>query len=347
MNKTILLTGGAGYIGSHICLILLDAGFNVFLLDSLENSSIKTIYKLKKYLNQKRQKNIFKFFRGSITNLEIIEKIFERSNYLSLPIDAVIHLAGLKSVSLSIKDPLNYWENNVFGTINLLKVMDKFSCRTIVFSSSATVYGNFSKCPIAENSEINPINCYGTTKFAIEKLLEDVFKSNPKLWRICALRYFNPIGAHPLGDFGEFNSIKSTNIFPNICKAAMGEISSLRINGKDWPTPDGTCIRDYIHIMDLANGHLAAMNFLKNSKPQFIPINLGTGIGTSILELIKIFEETNEVKIPYIFDSRRPGDSYISYADNKFAINNLNWTPVYGVNDMCKHGWDYIKKICD
>ena len=347
MNKTILLTGGAGYIGSHICLILLDAGFNVFLLDSLENSSIKTIYKLKKYLNQKRQKNIFKFFRGSITNLEIIEKIFERSNYLSLPIDAVIHLAGLKSVSLSIKDPLNYWENNVFGTINLLKVMDKFSCRTIVFSSSATVYGNFSKCPIAENSEINPINCYGTTKFAIEKLLEDVFKSNPKLWRICALRYFNPIGAHPLGDFGELNSIKSTNIFPNICKAAMGKISSLRINGKDWPTPDGTCIRDYIHIMDLANGHLAAMNFLKNSKPQFIPINLGTGIGTSILELIKIFEETNEVKIPYIFDSRRPGDSYISYADNKFAINNLNWTPVYGVNDMCKHGWDYIKKICD
>ncbi len=345
MDKSILLTGGVGFIGSHVCISLLEEGYNVFIIDNLENSSIDAIKNLKNYFHKNQKKNILEFFKGSICDSEILEKIFKRALSLSIPIKSVIHLAGLKSVSDSVNDPLNYWENNVYGTLNLLKVLDKFSCRNIVFSSSATVYGDDTLCPIPENAGINPINCYGTTKYVIEKLLNDIFKSNPSLWKICALRYFNPIGAHPSGVFGENCLNKPSNIFPNICDAALGKVHSLKIYGNDWPTPDGTCIRDYIHIMDLASGHLSALNYLNDNKSQFITINLGTGSGTSVLELINSFEDVNKVKVPYIFVDRRPGDTHTSFADNQLAINNLDWSPIYSLDDMCKHGWEYIKKI--
>ena len=344
MNKSVLITGGAGFIGSHTCLALLDSGYKIFIIDSFENSSIETIDLLKKYSNNSQGK-LIDFFEGSICDLKILEEVFEKSRELSQPINAVIHFAGLKSVSCSIKDPIRYWHNNVFGTLNLIKVMNNFDCRTMVFSSSATVYGDYSESPISENASIDSINCYGSTKVAIEKLLFDVFKSNPKKWKICSLRYFNPIGAHPLGNLGENCINKPSNIFPNICKAASGSINSLKIYGKDWPTPDGTCIRDYIHIMDLAAGHLASLNYLERNIGQFTPINLGTGKGTSVLELVKTFENENEIKVPYKFVERRLGDSPVSFADNRFALKHLDWEPKYDLKDMCKHGWEYIKKI--
>ena len=344
--NSILVTGGSGFIGSHTCLTLLENGYFVYVVDTFQNSSPKSLERVKQFLKSKNLdvSERIQIFQIDIRDENSLKNIFIEASNLGYPIQSVIHFAGLKAVAESVENPLLYWDNNVKGAITLLKVMEQNNCKTIVFSSSATIYGYAGDKNIDEATQISPINPYGSTKVVIEYLLNDIFNKNKKDWRIANLRYFNPIGAHPLGDFGEDNTLKTTNIFPNICKAAMGEISLFKINGKDWPTPDGTCIRDYIHIMDLANGHLAAMNFLKNSNPQFIPINLGTGKGTSILELINIFEETNKVKIPYIFDSRRPGDSHISYADNQFAINNLNWTPFYGVNDMCKHGWEFMRK---
>ena len=340
--KNILVTGGAGFIGSHTCLSLLENNNRIIVLDSFINSSFKSLEKVK-FLLKKKSGNFEKnldIFQGDIISHDFLYKLFEKI-YRENQIDAVIHFAGLKAVAESIRNPINYWETNVFGTINLLKIMDKFSCHNLIFSSSATVYSHNNKLPFDENSLLDPINPYGNTKLSVERLLKDTFNSSPNKWRICNLRYFNPIGAHPSGVIGENPNGEPNNIFPLILNAAFNDSNKFRVFGKDWDTKDGTCIRDYIHVMDLADGHMTSLNYLFKSPPQYININLGTGKGTSILELINAFESVNKVKIPYVFSERRSGDLPEIVADNKKAIELLNWIPKRNLYDMCKDGWNW------
>ena len=340
--KNILITGGAGFIGSHTCLSLLENNFRIIVLDSFISSSLKSLEKVKIYFQNKSLdigKNL-DVLKGDLRNLDSLNKLFERI-YDGNQIDAVIHFAGLKAVAESIRNPINYWETNVIGSINLLKVMDKFGCNSLIFSSSATVYSENNKLPFKENSLLGPINPYGNTKLTVERLLEDTYSSSPDKWRICNLRYFNPIGAHPSGLIGENPNGEPNNIFPLILNAANNDSKEFRVFGKDWNTFDGTCIRDYIHVMDLADGHMTSLNYLFKSSPQYININLGTGKGTSVLELINAFESVNNVKIPYVFSERRCGDLPEIIADNKKAIEVLNWIPKRNLYDMCKDGWNW------
>ncbi len=340
--KTILVTGGAGFIGSHICITLLENNFKIIVIDSFQNSSLIALDKVK-FLLEKKITNIeekIKIFKGDLLDQNFIHRIFEKIyNYDKL--SAVIHFAGLKAVSESLDFPLKYWQINVSGTINLLKIMERFNCNNMIFSSSATIYSNKENPPFKEDSIVEPINPYGNTKLTIEKILEDIFNSVPNKWRICNLRYFNPIGAHPSGLIGENPIGKPNNIFPLLLKVAASKSEKFKIFGKDWGTPDGTCIRDYIHVMDLADGHIAALNYILSNPPQLIKINLGTGKGTSVIELIKTFEKENNLKIAYIFSERRRGDIPIIVADNKKAIEVLNWVPKLNLNDMCKDGWKW------
>ena len=249
-----------------------------------------------------------------------------------------------KVISESIIEPLSYWENNVIGTINLLKIMKKFNCKNIVFSSSATVYKAKLDQLLNENDICDPVNPYGFTKLSIERILRDIYSSEPLQWRIASLRYFNPVGAHESGLIGEDPKGMLNNIYPQITGAAIGKLNEIRIFGSDWPTVDGTGVRDYIHVMDLAEGHLSALNFLMNEKPQIITFNLGTGKGTSVLELIKIFEKVNKVKIPYSFVDRRKGDFAFVVADNSFAKQVLNYKPSRNIEDICRNGWNWQQK---
>ncbi len=340
--KGILITGGLGFIGSHTCSILLENNFKLYLIDNLENSSGNSIEYLKslELLNKKNKfENRLVFKKGDIKNFDFLKEVFQIALDENFPIDSVMHFAGLKSVSDSVIDPINYWETNVFGTINLLKVMDIYNCNTLVFSSSATIYGNEEASYFKESSIVKPINPYGRTKAVIEKFLADIFASNPNKWKIANLRYFNPIGSHPSGKLGEESSPKVTNIFPIIMNAASGVIKNLEVYGNNWPTYDGTCIRDYIHVMDLADAHIAALRFLFKKKSYFININIGTGKGTSVLDLIRIFERVNSCKVPYIFKDKRPGDVALSVAKNDLAKNLFNWTPKKSIEDMCRDGW--------
>ena len=341
--KSILVTGGSGFIGSHTTLVLLEKGFEIFVIDSFVNSSPKSIEKVSLILNKKDRalKERLHLFKGDLKNQSDIESVFKISQKLGKRIDAVIHFAGLKSVSDSILNPISYWENNVLGTINLLKIMEKYNCRNIVFSSSATVYKANSEKLLNENDITNPINPYGHTKLTIEGILSDLYASNPFQWKIASLRYFNPVGAHESGLIGEDPSGKPNNIYPRITKVAIGEIDEIKIFGSDWPTNDGTGVRDYIHVMDLAEGHLSALNYLFNEKPQILTINLGTGKGTSVLELIKTFENVNNVKIPYSFANRRSGDNAFVVADNSLAKNLLNWSPIRNIEQICMSGWSW------
>ena len=344
--KSILVTGGSGFIGSHTCLLLLEKGFEIFVIDSFVNSSPKSIEKVCLILKQKEilcQEKIH-LFKGDIKNKSDIESVFQISNKLDKRIDAVIHFAGLKSVSDSILDPISYWENNVIGTINLLKIMEQYNCRNIVFSSSATVYKSNSDKLLNENDICKPVNPYGQTKLTIEGILRDLYESDPSQWKIACLRYFNPVGAHESGLIGEDPSSKPNNIYPQITKVAIGEIDEIKIFGSDWPTNDGTGVRDYIHVMDLAEGHCTALNFLFKENPQILTINLGTGKGTSVLELIKIFETINNVKIPYSFVQRRAGDNAFVVADNSLAKSILNWKPTRNIEEICINGWNWQQK---
>ncbi len=341
--KTILITGGAGYIGSHTCNILLENDFEIIVLDSLINSSISVIDNLKELL-KKKISNIdekLKFIKGDIRDKFFLEDIFKEFNSNDNKINAVIHFAGLKSVLNSINYPLDYWGVNIKGVINLLEIMDKYHCRNLIFSSSATIYSQENEMPLKENCSLSPINPYGKTKFTAESILEDLFKSNKDKWRICNLRYFNPIGAHPSGIIGENPVGIPNNIFPLILQTALKQKNKFQIFGGDWNTPDGTCIRDYIHIMDLAEGHMLALNYLLNNDPQLINFNLGTGKGTSVLSLINTFEEVNKINIPYEFAQRRRGDLPIVIADNKKAKDFLNWIPKKDIREMCKDGWKW------
>tara|TARA_Y100001968_G_scaffold257763_1_gene244581 strand:- start:95 stop:1156 length:1062 start_codon:yes stop_codon:yes gene_type:complete len=341
--KRILLTGGSGYIGSHTCLVLLEKGYEIIVIDSHVNSSsnsIERVIELVRLKNNDYAGNV-ELIEGDVRDSKLLDNIFSNSKDEGKKIDGVIHFAGLKSVSESVDKPLIYWDSNVNGTISLLKTMEAFECYNLIFSSSATIYGYSDTLFLNEESEVNPINPYGTTKSSIEKLLNDLFNASPHLWKIAILRYFNPIGAHQSGKIGEEPVANLNNIFPIITRVASGQIKQFKVYGNDWNTPDGTGVRDYIHVMDLAEGHVSALEYLLNHKTQLLNLNLGTGKGTSVLELINTFEAVNNVKIPYIFDERRAGDIASIIASNDLALSILNWCPKRTLIDMCKDGWSW------
>lgn len=338
MSK-ILVTGGAGFIGSHTCLRLLENGHKIVVIDSFLNSSRKSLLRVNKLITE----NKIEIFEGDLKIQENIEHVFLKSKSQGEPIKAVIHFAGLKSVLNSIKNPLQYWDNNLVGTINLLKIMERNNCFNIVFSSSATVYNFSENNLIDEKTIINPINPYGHTKATIEEILKNIFNCQSDKWKIISLRYFNPIGAHSSGMIGEDPNGAPNNVFPFLLKVAIGKIKKLKIFGNDWPTHDGTGIRDYIHVLDLADGHVLALEYLFKNNSQILFLNLGTGVGTSVLDLINCFEKVNGINIPYEIVGRRIGDIPFLVADNTLAIKKLNWTPWRTLEDMCSDGWRWQK----
>ena len=346
MKKPIsLVTGGAGFIGSHACLELLNKGYEVHVIDSFVNSFRSVIDKLSSIVSKKDNnfKSFFYFYEGDLRDKKFLRKIFSELDKEGKSFDAVMHFAGLKAVKESINQPLRYWNNNLFSTVILLEAMKDYKCNTFIFSSSATIYGFTDNYPIKENNQISPINPYGQTKAAIEKLLNDLFNSDPLIWKIANLRYFNPIGAHPSGLLGEMPTDIPNNIFPIISLVALKKLKKLSIFGNDWDTPDGTCLRDYIHVMDLVDGHILALEKLLLDESRILNLNLGTGQGISVLELVKTFEKVNDVRIPYVFTKRRLGDSSKSIADNSYAYSVLNWKPKRSLEDMCKDGWNWFK----
>ena len=338
--KNILITGGTGFIGSHTCVTLLSEGYNVYLIDSLVNSSKKSLLRIEEIFRSKDidVSNKLRFFEGDIRKKDFIDYVFKTALKEKKAIDGVIHFAGLKAVAESVIKPLNYWENNVLGSYNLIKIMEENNCKTIVFSSSATVYGNTSEDFLNEDFSLVPTNPYGTTKLTVEKMLNDIYQNINENWKIAILRYFNPIGAHKSGLIGENPLQKPNNIFPIIINSAYNK-KKLKVFGNDWPTTDGTCIRDYVHVMDLADGHIKALDYLFRNKTQLIKLNIGTGKGHSVLDLIKTFENANNISVPFEFDKRRDGDVCHLVADNSKAKSILNWSPAKSLKEMCIDGW--------
>ena len=344
---TILITGGAGFIGIHTSISLLEKGFRVIIIDSLVNASRKGVDRLrnKDYLGMSILNSQLKFIKGDVRDINFLREVFNNEKVLGNIIKYVIHFAGLKSVRDSFLFQDLYWDVNVNGTKILTKVMEENNCFNFVFSSSATVYGEDKASPLNEQSKLMPNNPYGKTKLAVEKFLKDFSMKSRSPWKIICLRYFNPIGSHPSGNFGESPLNIPNNLFPYICQVANHTRNKLYVFGKDWPTPDGTCIRDYIHVMDLAEGHLAALKAIQNNlKESFLIINLGTGIGTSVLELIRTFESINNLKLNYSFVERRDGDKAIVYAEANLAKNVLNWQASRNLVDMCRDGWKWQQK---
>ena len=343
--NSILITGGAGYIGTHLVLELLENNFRVIIADSFANSSEKAIQRILKLVSNKKYyfgQNI-KFHKGDIRDIKFLISIFEEAIRSGQHINAVIHLAGLKSVHESIKNPSLYWDVNFNGTIKLLNIMRDFHCWNFVFSSSATVYSPELQSPLFEDMRLDPIDPYGKTKLAVENSLRDLSKNLNEPWNIISLRYFNPIGAHPSGEIGESPLNIPSNLFPYICEVAISKREFLNIYGNDWPTKDGTCIRDFIHIMDLSEGHLAALNYLlkENSKKSFLVVNLGTGKGYSVLELVTTFEKVNNLEINYKFSERRKGDKAIVYSNCDLAKKLFNWEAKRNISEMCIDGWHW------
>ena len=344
--KNILVTGGSGFIGSHTCLGLLEKNYEITILDSFFNSSLGCIEKIKEIAiknNLCLDKSI-KCIEGDIRNKSFLECLFNDYQKKGKSFSAVIHFAGLKSISESIFNPSEYWITNVLGTINLVKTMEENYCHTLVFSSSASVYKHSKDGKYNENSPISPDNPYGESKAAVEKFLNNIFNSDKKKWKIGCLRYFNPIGAHESGLIGENPMINHNNVFPLINNVAVGRSEKLNIFGNDWDTKDGTPVRDYIHVMDVAEGHIKVLEYLESSKPQILNLNLGTGIGTSILELINIYKEVNKIQIPFVFVDRRIGDVATLIADNSLANSLLGWKPKRNLEQMCIDGWHWISR---
>ena len=340
--KNILVTGGAGFIGSHTCYHLLEKGYEIFSIDSYINSSRESLKRINKlFKRNKNFKNKLNVYEGDLRDEDFLNKIFKEAINHKKRIDAVIHFAGLKSVKESFYNPLQYWDANVNSSINLLKVMAKYECKKIVFSSSATIYGQSKKLKIDESCILKPINPYGTTKMVIEKLLSNLNTKSEADWKIANLRYFNPIGAHSSGLIGELPLGVPNNIFPLITNVAIGNFDELRIFGNDYDTKDGTCIRDYIHIMDLAEGHTRTLEYLNNNESQTLNMNIGTGSAVSVLDLVNTFQEVNKIKIPYKFVQRREGDVERLVADNTLMKSTLNWTPKKNLVDMCRDGWKW------
>lgn len=330
-KKNILVTGGLGYIGSHTCLQLLDCGYSVTVLDNLVNSKLSVIERIEKISQQK-----LSFINGDIRDDSKLRYIFGEYE-----IDAVIHFAGLKSVQEAEEQPLKYYDNNVLGSIQLLKIMQEFDVGNIIFSSSATVYKEEGSGEYKEDMNLFPSNVYGRTKLVIEEILRDYTSSNSK-FKIAILRYFNPIGAHKSGLIGEDPKGTPNNLMPYIAKVATGQLPCLHIFGNDYPTPDGTGLRDYIHVEDLAEGHILSMNYLFEKKSS-LTLNLGTGMPLSVLDLIRTFEKTSEKKVAYKFSSRRRGDVAKCWADSKLAEQTIGWKAKFDIKRMCKDVWRWQK----
>ena len=328
----VLVTGGAGYIGSHVSVELLEAGKNIVIIDNFSNSSPEVLDKIKEITGKD-----FKFYELNMLDEEKMEQVFKEND-----IDSVIHLAGLKAVGESVQKPIEYYHNNLSSTLILLKLMKKYNCKKIVFSSSATVYGMPKEVPIKEDAPLSTTNPYGTTKLMIEKILKDVNTADSS-FRIILLRYFNPIGAHESGKIGEKPDGIPNNLMPYITSVATGKLECLSVFGNDYPTHDGTGVRDYIHVVDLAKGHLKALEKIENESGLFI-YNLGTGKGYSVLDLVKTFEKVNNVKINYKIVARRPGDIATCYADATKAKKELNWEASKNLEDMCRDSWNFAKQ---
>ena len=324
---SILLTGGIGYIGSHAAASLIEAGYDVVLFDNLSNSDVSVLNRLEKITNKK-----ISFVEGDIRDFELISKTLKQYK-----IETVMHFAGLKAVGESVEIPLRYYDNNVGGAMSLIRAMQENSIKKIVFSSSATVYGVPQYLPIDESHPLRAINPYGRTKIHIEEILADMAISDPH-WKIMSLRYFNPIGAHDSGLIGESPKAVPNNLMPYILKVAIGELAKVSIYGDDYQTPDGTGVRDYIHVMDLVEGHMAALLFLNNHSG-FHAINLGTGKGYSVKEIIDNFSSVTHTKVPYEIVGRRNGDVAISYASVDHAKKLLGWQAKRDLKEMCLSAW--------
>ncbi len=323
----ILVTGGAGYIGSHTCVELLNHGYEIIIVDNLSNSKLAVLDRIKELTAKE-----FKFYQVDLLDRDALTNVFADNN-----IDAVIHFAGLKAVGESVQDPLRYYHNNITGTINLCEVMQQYNVKKMVFSSSATVYGMPDRVPISEDFPLCATNPYGRTKLMIEEILRDLYISDPE-WSIALLRYFNPIGAHPDGRIGEDPNGIPNNLMPYITQVAVGKQSELKIFGNDYPTVDGTGVRDYIHVVDLAIGHLKALKKVMQTR-EVEAYNLGTGKGYSVLEVVQAFEKVSGIKIPYSIVERRPGDIAECYADPSKAMEQLNWRATRGIEEMCADSW--------
>ena len=335
--ETILVTGGCGFIGSHTCTKLINENFNVLIIDSLVNSYKDIFPKIKSIFDKNiayTSSNI-SFLEGDLRDNKWLDNVFAEFIKLNKPIKSVIHFAGLKSIKNSINSPLLYWDMNVNSTISLLSSMKKYNCKNLIFSSSATVYKTKGKNLLKESDIVEPINTYGKTKLTNEEILKDISNSDQN-WRIANLRYFNPVGSHSSGLLKENPKHSSSNLFPSIINVINGSQTKLQIFGRDWPTDDGTCVRDYIHVMDLADAHVATLDYLKNNDPQNIILNIGTGIGTSVLEVINTFKRVNKVNFSYEFIDRRIGDQPYVVADNKLALSLLDWFPKRNLQDMCR-----------
>lgn len=323
----ILITGGTGYIGSHACVAFMQAGYKVVLLDNLANSSADVLARLQKLIGRP-----IEFIEGDVRDAELLRSIFER-----FPITAVVHFAGLKSVSESVRVPLAYFDNNVSGTLNLLDVMQSAGCRALVFSSSATVYGQAERMPLSEDMPLGVTNPYGRSKLMVEEVLSDLEQSN-SAWHFARLRYFNPVGAHESALIGESPQGTPNNLMPYVAQVATGQRRELQIFGDDYPTADGTGVRDYIHVMDLADGHVAALRYL-NEHRRGIVVNLGTGQGTSVREMVLAFERASGKRIPFKIVARRPGDVATCFADVRRANQLLSWHATRDIERMCMDAW--------
>ncbi|XP_050227393.1 bifunctional UDP-glucose 4-epimerase and UDP-xylose 4-epimerase 1 [Mercurialis annua] len=337
-EQTILVTGGAGFIGSHTVVQLLNEGFRVSIIDNLDNSVLEAVDRVRELvgpdLSQKLEFNL-----GDLRNKDDLEKLFSQTKF-----DAVIHFAGLKAVGESVANPRRYFDNNLIGTINLYEAMAKYNCKNMVFSSSATVYGQPNKIPCVEDFQLEAMNPYGRTKLFLEEIARDIHKAEPE-WKIILLRYFNPVGAHESGKLGEDPKGIPNNLMPYIQQVAVGRLPELNVYGHDYSTKDGTAIRDYIHVMDLADGHIAALRKLVSTENiGCIAYNLGTGCGTSVLEMVTAFERACGKKIPYKLCPRRPGDATAVYASTEKAERELGWKAKYGIQEMCRDQWNWASK---
>ena len=332
----ILLTGGAGYIGSHTSVELINAGHEVFIVDNLSNSSFEAVRRVERLTNSK-----IRFFHEDLLNLKGLDQVFEAISF-----DAVIHFAGLKAVGESVSNPLDYYQTNINGALNLCRLMQKHHVMKLVFSSSATVYGQPDKMPISENSPAtDAANPYGRTKLMIEKILEDLSAADSN-FSIAVLRYFNPAGAHESGEIGEDPGGIPNNLIPYISQVSVGKHKTLTVFGDDYPTADGTCIRDYIHIVDLARGHLAALDRLDHLSG-LVTYNLGSGRGYSVFDVVKAYENANNIKIPVTIGPRREGDIPESYTDPTLAKKELNWQTEKSIEDICRDAWNWQQRNPD
>lgn len=328
----VLVTGGSGFIGSHTCVELLNRNYEVVVVDNLENSKYEAVNRIKKITEKD-----FTFYQLDLRDYENLDKVFKNENF-----DSIIHFAGLKAVGESVEKPVAYYDNNLISTINLIKLMKKYQVKNFVFSSSATVYGEPKTVPITEDFPLSATNPYGRTKLMIEDILRDVAKSETD-WNIILLRYFNPVGAHLSGEIGEDPNGKPNNLLPFITQVAVGKLKQLQVFGDDYDTPDGTGVRDYIHVVDLAIGHIKALEKLAEN-PGLKTYNLGTGRGFSVLEMIKTFEEISSVKIPFTISERRPGDIATSFADPTLANIDLDWKAKFGIKEICRDSWNWQSK---